>query len=109
MIVFLLNYNVYLYDLQIYEYIEMLGKSKNVLCFVVIFNIVRDLDMDILEIISRFVVVVKRWLYFWSWYESELFEEVGEVVFLEFIRSVIWVSVMKFVCGMNGGYVMVDV
>jgi hypothetical protein len=108
-IVSLSNYNVHLHDLQTYEHIETLGKSKNASCFAVTSNIVRDSDTDIPEIISRLAVAVKRRLYLWSWHESELSEEVGEVVLSESIRSVTWASATKLVCGMNSGYVMVDV
>lgn len=53
-------------------------------------------------------VAVKRRLLLWSWHESELGDEVGEVVLSESIRSITWASATKLVCGMNGGYVMVD-
>lgn len=108
-IISLSNYNVSLHDLQTYEHIETLAKTKNASCFAVTSNIVRDTDTDIPEIISRLAVAVKRRLYLWSWHESELSEEVGEVVLSESIRSVTWASATTLVCGMNGGYVMVDV
>lgn len=108
-IVSLSNYHVSLHDLQTYEQVETLAKSKNASCFAVTSNIVRDTDTDIPEIISRLAVAVKRRLYLWSWHESELSEGVGEVVLSESIRSVTWASGTKLVCGMNGGYVMVDV
>ncbi|KAK0386952.1 hypothetical protein NLU13_5265 [Sarocladium strictum] len=108
-IVSLSNYNIHLHDLQTYEHIETLAKSKNASSFAVTSNIVRDSDTDIPEIISRLAVAVKRRLYLWSWHESELSEDVGEFVLAESIRSVTWASATKLVCGMNGGYVMVDV
>jgi hypothetical protein len=108
-IVSLSNYNVSLHDLQTYEHVETLAKSKNASCFAVTSNIVRDSDTDIPEIISRLAVAVKRRLYLWSWHESELSDDIGEVVLSESIRSVTWASATKLVCGMNGGYVMVDV
>ncbi|KAF4975848.1 hypothetical protein FZEAL_7420 [Fusarium zealandicum] len=108
-IVSLSNYHVSFHDLKTYELTETLTRTKNASCFAVTSNIVKDPDTGIPEIISRLVVAVKRRLLLWSWHESELSEDVGEVVLAESIRSVTWASATKLVCGMNGGYVMVDV
>ncbi|RSL61559.1 hypothetical protein CEP54_006135 [Fusarium duplospermum] len=108
-IVSLSNYHVSLYDLQTYELVETLSKTKNASCFAVTSNIVKDPDTGIPEIISRLAVAVKRKLLLWAWHESELADDVGEVILAESIRSVTWASATKLVCGMNGGYVMVNV
>lgn len=108
-IVSLSNYLVSLYDLQTYELNETLSRTKNASCFAVTSNIVKDPDTGIPEIISRLAVAVKRRLLLWSWHESELSEDVGEIILSETIRSVTWASATKLVCGMNGGYVMVNV
>jgi Vam6/Vps39-like protein vacuolar protein sorting-associated protein 39 len=108
-IISLSNYQVSLYDLQSYELIEHLSRSKNASGFAVTSNIVKDPATGIPEIISRLAVAVKRRLLLWSWHESELSAEVGEVVLTESIRSVTWASATKVVCGMNSGYAMVDV
>ncbi|PHH84838.1 hypothetical protein CDD83_1296 [Cordyceps sp. RAO-2017] len=107
-IISLSNYQVSFYDLQTYEYIETLSRSKNASCFAVTSNIVKDPETGIPEIISRLAVAVKRRLFLWSWHESELGDDVGEVVLSESIRTVTWANATKLVCGMNGGYVMVD-
>ncbi|KAL3963778.1 hypothetical protein ACCO45_000782 [Purpureocillium lilacinum] len=107
-IVSLSNYSVSLYDWQTYQLIETLGRSKNASCFAVTSNIVKDPDTGIPEIISRLAVAVKRRLLLWSWHESELSDDVGEVVLSESIRSITWANATKLVCGMNGGYVLVD-
>ncbi|RDA83651.1 hypothetical protein CP532_4662 [Ophiocordyceps camponoti-leonardi (nom. inval.)] len=107
-IISLSNYHVSLHDLQTYELIEVLGRSRNASCFAVTSNIVKDPDTGIPEIISRLAVAVKRRLLLWSWHESELHDDVGEIVLSESIRTVTWASATKLVCGMNGGYVMVD-
>ncbi|PFH55851.1 hypothetical protein XA68_17513 [Ophiocordyceps unilateralis] len=107
-IISLSNYHVSLHDLQTYELIETLSRSRNASCFAVTSNIVKDPDTSIPEIISRLAVAVKRRLLLWSWRESELHDEVGEIVLSESIRTVTWASATKIVCGMNGGYVMVD-
>lgn len=69
----------------------------------------KDPDTGIPEIISRLAVAVKRRLLLWSWHESELGDDVVEISLSETIRSATWASATKLVCGMNGGYVMVDV
>ncbi|KAH6996985.1 SPX domain-containing protein [Ilyonectria destructans] len=108
-IVSLSNYHISLHDLQTYELIETLSRTKNASCFAVTSNIVKDADTGIPEIISRLAVAVKRRLLLWAWHESELSEDVGEVLLSESIRSVTWASATRLVCGMNGGYVMVNV
>ncbi|EQL00232.1 AvaB protein [Ophiocordyceps sinensis CO18] len=107
-IVSLSNYHVSLHDLQTYELIETLSRSKNASCFAVTSNIVKDPDTGIPEIISRLAVAVKRRLLLWSWHESELGDEVKEIVLSEAVRTVTWTNATKLVCGMNGGYVTVD-
>jgi hypothetical protein len=72
-------------------------------------NIVKDQDTGIPEIISRLAVAVKRRLLLWNWHESELGQDVAEVVLSESIRSITWANATKVVCGMNSGYVVVDV
>lgn len=108
-IVSLSNYLVSLHDLQTYQLNETLSRTKNASCFAVTSNIVKDPDTGIPEIISRLAVAVKRRLLLWSWHESELSDDVGEIILSETIRSVTWASATKLVCGMNGGYVMVNV
>lgn len=107
-IISLSNYYVSLHDLQTYEPIEVLSRTKNASCFAVTSNIVQDEETEIPEIISRLAVAVKRRLLLWNWHESELSNDVDEVILTESIRTVTWASATKLVCGMNGGYVIVD-
>ena len=107
-IVSLSNYQVSLHDLQTYELIETLGRAKNASCFAVTSNIVKDADTGVPEIISRLAVAVKRRLLLWTWHESELDDDVSEVLLPESIRTATWANATKLVCGMNGGYVLVD-
>ncbi|KAH7021442.1 vacuolar sorting protein 39 domain 2-domain-containing protein [Microdochium trichocladiopsis] len=108
-LVSLSNYHVSLHDLQSYEPIETLSRTKNASCFAVTSNIVKDQATGIPEIISRLAVAVKRRLLIWSWHESELRDDITEIVLPESIRTVTWVNATKLVCGMNAGYVLVDV
>ncbi|TEA16593.1 Vam6/Vps39-like protein [Colletotrichum sidae] len=107
-LVSLSNYYVSLHDLQTFEPIETLSRTKNATCFAVTSNIVKD-TAGIPEIISRMAVAVRRRLLLWSWHAGELSADVGEVTLPESIRTVTWASATKIVCGMNAGYVMVDV
>lgn len=111
-LVSLSNYAISLHDLQSYEPLDgcaPLARTKNASCFAVTSNIVRDPDTGIPEIISRMAVAVKRRLLLWSWHESELSPDVKEVVLAEAVRTVTWASATRLVCGMNAGYVLVDV
>lgn len=106
------NYSISLYDLANYEPIDgcaPLARTKNASCFAVTSNIVKDTETGIPEIISRMAVAVKRRLLLWSWHESELSPDITEIVLAEAIRTVTWASATTLVCGMNAGYVLVDV
>ncbi len=98
-----------LHDLQTYELTETLTRTKNATCFAVTSNIVKDATTSIPEIISRLAVAVKRRLLLWSWHESELHDDVTEIVLPEAIRTVTWANATKLICGLNAGYVLVDV
>ncbi|SPQ27697.1 ba08438f-5090-40a7-97ca-5b2b96337844 [Thermothielavioides terrestris] len=109
-LVSLSNYAVSLHDLKTFEPIESpLSRTKNASTFAVTSNIVKDPATGVPEIISRLAVSVKRRLLLWSWHESELSPEVTEIVLAESIRSITWANATRVVCGMNSGYVLVDV
>jgi hypothetical protein len=103
------NYYVSIHDLQSYTLVEQLAKTKNATTFAVTSNIVKDSETGIPEIISRLAVAVKRKLLLWSWHESELEQDVVEITLPEAIKTLTWASATKIICGMNAGYVIVDV
>ncbi|TVY32346.1 Vacuolar morphogenesis protein [Lachnellula subtilissima] len=103
------NYYVSIYDLQSYTLQEQLSKTKGASTFAVTSNIVKDPATGIPEIISRLAVAVKRRLLLWSWHESELSQDVVEISLAEPIRTLTWASATQIICGMNSGYVIVDV
>lgn len=103
------NYIVSIHDLQSYDLQEQLPKTKNATTFAVTSNIVKDTATGIPEIISRLGVAVKRRLLLWSWHESELSPDVTEITLAASIRTLCWASATKIICGMNSGYVVVDV
>ncbi|KAI1406796.1 SPX-domain-containing protein [Hypoxylon sp. FL1857] len=98
-----------LVSLSNYYLINTISRTKNATCFAVTSNIIKDPATGIPEIISRLAVAVKRRLLVWSWHESELHDEVTEIVLPESIRTLTWANATKLVCGMNAGYVLVDV
>ncbi|KAK4165009.1 vacuolar morphogenesis protein 6 [Cladorrhinum sp. PSN259] len=103
-------YNVSLHDLGTFEPLEApLPRTKNATTFAVTSNVVMDPATGIPEIISRLAVAVKRRLLLWSWHESELSQDVSEIILPEAIRSITWANATQVVCGMNGGFVIVDV
>lgn len=104
------NYAVSLHNIKTFEPIEApLARTKNASTFAVTSNIVKDPTTGIPEFISRLAVSVKRRLLLWSWRETELSPDVTEIVLAESIRSITWANATRVVCGMNSGYVMVDV
>lgn len=109
-LVSLSNGLVSFHDLQSYTLQEQLAKSKGATTFATTSNVVKDLATGIPEIVSRLAVSVKRKVLFWSWHESELLDEVVEITLQAApIRSLTWASATKIICGMNSGYVIVDV
>ena len=103
------NYHVSFHDLQTYELNETLARTKNATCFAVTSNIVKDAATGVPEIISRLAVAVKRRLLLWTWHESELRDDITEIVLPEAVRTVTWANATKLICGLNAGYVLVDV
>ncbi|KAL5345806.1 Vacuolar morphogenesis protein 6 [Pseudogymnoascus australis] len=103
------NYVVSIHDLQTYELQEQLPKTKNATTFAITSNILKDNATGIPEIISRLGVAVKRRLLVWSWHESELSPDVVEITLSAAIRTLSWASATKIICGMNTGYVIVDI
>jgi Vam6/Vps39-like protein vacuolar protein sorting-associated protein 39 len=103
------NSYVSIHDLQSYTLQEQLAKTKSATTFAVTSNIVKDSATGIPEIISRLAVAVKRRLILWSWHESELEQDTVEITLPESIKTLTWASATKIICGMNAGYVIVDV
>ncbi|KAK2627557.1 hypothetical protein QTJ16_003523 [Diplocarpon rosae] len=75
------NSFIWIHDLQSYTLQEQLTKTKT----------------------------VKRRLLLWSWHESELGLDTVEITLTDSIKTLTWASATKIICGMNSGYVIVDV
>jgi hypothetical protein len=103
------NSYVSIHDLQSYTLQEQLTKTRSATTFAVTSNIVKDPATGIPEITSRLTVAVKRRLLLWSWHDSELSADTIEIPLAEAIKTLTWASATKIICGMNAGYVIVDV
>ncbi|KAI9791854.1 MAG: Vacuolar morphogenesis protein 6 [Peltula sp. TS41687] len=92
-----------------YELQEQLSKTKGTSVFAVTSNIFEDLSTGIPSIVSRLAVAVKRKVLFWSWQDTELSSSATEVTLTAPARTLTWASGTKILCGLNSGYVLVDV
>ncbi|KAI9824592.1 MAG: Vacuolar morphogenesis protein 6 [Thelocarpon impressellum] len=100
---------VSIHDLQHFELQEQLSKTKGAGTFAVTSDIIKDASTGIPSIVSRLAVAVKRKLLVWSWHDTELSEDVTELTLTAPAKTLTWASGTKIVCGMNSGYVVVDV
>ena len=109
LLVSLSNNVVSIHNLQTYQLQEALLKTKGASTFAVTSNVVKDESSDVMSIVSRLAVAVKRRLILWSWHDSELAEETSESVLATSIKTLIWVTGTKLVAGLSSSYVLVDV
>ncbi|KAI9658443.1 MAG: Vacuolar morphogenesis protein 6 [Trizodia sp. TS-e1964] len=100
---------VSIHDLQTYTLQEQLSKTKGAETFAVTSNIVKDPANDIPSIVSRLAVSVKRKLIVWSWHDTELSQQPHEITLQANARTLTWASGTNIVCGMNSGYVLVNI
>lgn len=103
--------HVSIHDLQSqnYDLQEQLAKTKGASTFAVTSDIVRDPSTGIPSLVSQLVVAVKRRLLLWSWQDTELSLNAVEITLAAAPRTLTWASCTKIVCGLNSGYVIVDV
>jgi Vam6/Vps39-like protein vacuolar protein sorting-associated protein 39 len=102
------NY-VSIHDLQTYALQEKLERTKGAMSFAVISNIVKDPETGIPSIVSRLAVAVKRKIILWSWRDTELSDDVGEISLIAAVKSLTWATGTKIIAGMDPGFVIVDV
>jgi hypothetical protein len=100
---------VSIHDVQSYALQEQLAKTKGASTFAVTSNIVKDPTTGVPSIVSRLAVAVKRKLLLWSWHDTELSPESPEVTLSAAARTLTWANGTNLLCGLNSGYVMVDV
>ncbi|KAI9882587.1 MAG: Diphthamide biosynthesis protein 1 [Watsoniomyces obsoletus] len=102
---------VSMHDLQDENYglREQLLKTKGASTFAVTSNIIKDPSSGIPSIVSRLAVAVKRKLLLWSWHDTELSSSAVEVTLSAPARTLTWATGTNLVCGLNSGYVVVNV
>ena len=103
------NGYVSIHDLQTYELLETLTKTKGASAFAVTSNVVKDTSTGVPSIVSRLAVAVKRRLLLWSWHDSELSSETTELTLVTGIKTLTWATGTKLIAGLSSSYVLVDV
>lgn len=98
-----------LHDLQSYDPIEKLERTKGASAFTVTSNIVKDADSGIPQIVSRLCVAVKRKLLLWEWNDMEMNDEIKEISLPASVKSVHWATGTKLLAGMDQGFSLVDI
>ncbi|KAI9797654.1 MAG: Vacuolar morphogenesis protein 6 [Candelina submexicana] len=104
----LTDYHVAIYDLQNYTLQEQLTRTRNATTFAVTSDIVKDTTTGIPSIVSQLAVAVKRKVILWSWHDSELSSETGELTLTATVKSITWATGTNIICGMDSGYIMID-
>ncbi|GAB7360442.1 hypothetical protein MBLNU230_g8396t1 [Neophaeotheca triangularis] len=102
------NY-VSLHDLQTYQLVERLERTKGASCFAVASNVIKDPETHVPTLISRLAVGVKRKLTCWTWQDMELHPDAAEISLEATVKSLNWVTGSKLVVGMDAGFSVVDV
>jgi len=103
------NGYVSIHDLQTYELLETLTKTKGASAFAVTSNVVKDTSTSVPSIVSRLAVAVKRRLLLWSWHDSELSSGTSELTLVTGIKTLTWATGTGLIAGLSSSYVLVDV
>ena len=98
-----------LHDLQSYQPVERLERTKGASCFTVTRNVVEDSETDAIGLVSRLAVAVKRKILCWTWQDMEQLPDAAEISLEATIKSLTWASGTKLVAGMDPGFVIVDI
>jgi len=109
MLISLSNGYVSIHDLQTYELLETLTKTKGASAFAVTSNVVKDTSTSVPSIVSRLAVAVKRRLLLWSWHDSELSSGTSELTLVTGIKTLTWATGTRLIAGLSSSYVLVDV
>ncbi|KAF7195484.1 Vacuolar morphogenesis protein 6 [Pseudocercospora fuligena] len=98
-----------LHDLQSYELVERLERTKGAACFAVTSNVVKDPDTNVPGLVSRLAVGAKRKVLCWTWQDMELLPDVQEISLEASIKSLNWANGSRLIVGMDPGFSVVDV
>lgn len=98
-----------LHNLQSFELVERLERTKGAACFAVTSNVVKDPDTEVPGLVSRLAVGAKRKVLCWTWQDMELLPDVQEISMEATIKSLNWANGSRLVVGMDPGFSVVDV
>ena len=96
-------------DLQTYEPVERLERTKGAACFTVTSNVVKDPETSVPTLVSRLAVGVRRKLLCWTWQDTEQLPDVAEISMEATLKSLTWITGTKLFAGMDPGFSVVDV
>ncbi|TKA77253.1 hypothetical protein B0A55_06140 [Friedmanniomyces simplex] len=102
-----------LHDLQTYQLVERIERTKGATCFTVTSNVVKDAETGVPSLVSRMAVGVKRKLLCWTWRDMEMeSNEPVELAMESTVKSLNWVhgggGMVRLVVGTDPGFSIVD-
>ncbi|KAK0794299.1 Vacuolar morphogenesis protein 6 [Friedmanniomyces endolithicus] len=102
-----------LHDLQTFQLVERIERTKGASCFSVTSNVVKDAETGVPSLVSRMAVGVKRKLLCWTWRDMEMeSNEPVELAMEATVKSLNWVhggsGMVRLVVGMDPGFCIVD-
>jgi hypothetical protein len=100
---------VSLHDLQTYQLVERIERTKGASCFAVTSSVVEDPVTEVPSLVSRLAIAVKRKLLVWTWQDMEQSPEISEIGMEATIKSVMWVDGVRLIVGMDPGFSTVNV
>ncbi|CAK4033535.1 Vacuolar morphogenesis 6 [Lecanosticta acicola] len=98
-----------LHDLQTYQLVERLERTKGSACFAVTSNVVKDQETGVPGLVSRLAVATKRKLLCWTWQDMEMLPDIAEISLEASIKSLNWADGTHLIAGMDPGFSVVDV
>lgn len=98
-----------LHDLQTYQLVERLERTKGAACFAVTSNVVKDPETHVPGLVSRLAVATKRKILCWTWQDMEMLPDVAEISLEASVKSLNWADGTRLIAGMDPGFSVVDV
>jgi len=98
-----------IHNRQTFALQERLEKTKGASSFAVTSNVVNDAETGVPSLVSRLAVAVKRRIIWWTWRDTELEGEVQEISLPNSVKSLIWVTGVKMMVGMDPGFSLVNI
>lgn len=98
-----------IHNRQTFTLQERLEKTKGASSFAVTSNVINDAETGVPSLVSRLAVAVKRRIIWWTWRDTELEDEVQEILLPHSVKSLLWVNGTKMMVGMDPGFTLVDI